>query len=106
MENQESDIKEHESGMKYRIFEDENGTELRVFASDSAARLEFEEYGEYKFRRQINKYLAKKYKRGHHFWPSVIPTQMGYMGNTYIKEKAERVKEEVIKKQKENEQED
>jgi hypothetical protein len=106
MENKESDIKEHESGMKYKMIENENGEQLRVFASDSAKRLEFEEYEEYRFRRQVNKYLQKQYKRGHHFWPSVIPTQVGYMGNTYIKEKAERVKEELIKKQQENGKED
>ena len=91
-----------ESGMKYKEYE-VDGEMLRVFYSDDHGRLEFETYNEYKFRRQVNKYLNKQAKRGRHFWPSVLPTQRGYIGNTYIKEKAERVKEELLNKQK-NEQ--
>ena len=104
MENEESDIKTHESGIKYRIYQDENNKDLRVFASDSSKRLEFEEYEEYRFRRQINKYLAKQYKRGFQFWPSYVQLQDGrILPNTYVKEKAERVKQEISKR-KENEQ--
>jgi len=95
------DTKVHEeSGMKYREYEVEGET-LRVFFSDSAKRLDHEEYEEYRFRRQVNKYLNKQTMRGRHFWPSVLPTQMGYVGNTYNKERAEKVKQELINKQKE-----
>lgn len=89
-----------ETGMKYREYE-VDGETLRVFYSDSAKRLEHENYNEYRFRRSVSKYLQKQAKKGHHFWPSVLPTQGGYVGNTYIKEKAERVKEQILNKQKE-----
>lgn len=90
----------HESGTKYKEYEVEGET-VRVFISDSAKRLDFEEYTEYKFRREVNKYLDKVRKRGVQFWPSVIPTKDGYVANTYNKEKAEQVKQNIIKKQKE-----
>jgi hypothetical protein len=103
MEKQEeSGIEIHESGTKYKVYQDENGKDLRVFASDSASRLEFEEYDEYRFRRQVNKYMEKQYKKGHYFWPSVIPTKVGYIGNTYNKERAEEIKQTVINKLEEN----
>ena len=101
MEEGQLAFKVHEdSGMKYREYEVEGET-LRVFYSDSAKRLEYEEYEEYRFRRQVNKYMAKQTKKGRHFWPSVVPTDFGYRGNTYNKEKAERVKQQLIEKQKE-----
>ena len=103
MEEQQEklDFKVHEeSGMKYREYEVEGET-LRVFYSDSAKRLDYEEYEEYRFRRQVNKYVQKQTKKGRHFWPSVVPTDFGYRGNTYNKEKAERVKQQLIEQQKE-----
>ena len=89
-----------ESGMKYREYEVEGET-LRVFFSDSAKRLDYEEFSEYQFRRSVNKYLQKQARKGIQFWPSVLPTKGGYVGNTYNKERAERVKQEMINKQKE-----
>lgn len=100
MEEKQLDFKEHESGMKYREYEVEGET-LRVFYSDSAKRLEYEDYNEYRFRRSVNKYLNKQARKGIQFWPSVLPTKTGYMGNTYNKERAEKVKQEMINKQKE-----
>lgn len=103
-EQKQSDIKEHESGIKYKEFKDENDKVLRVFATDSAKRLDFETYDEYRFRRDVNNYLHKQRRKGHHFWPSYIPLNNGrVLGNTYIKEKAEKIKEQVINKQKEGE---
>ena len=101
-EQQQESVSElvHESGMKYREYEVEGET-LRVFFTDSAKRLEYEEFEEYRFRRQINKYLQKQTKKGRHFWPSVVPTDFGYRGNTYNKEKAEKVKQRLIEQQKE-----
>ena len=101
MEETQLDFKVHEeSGMKYREYVVEDKT-LRIFYTDSAKRLEYEEFDEYKFRRQVNKYLNKQAKKGRHFWPSVLPTKTGYVGNTYNKERAEKVKQELINKQKE-----
>ena len=102
MENgEQSGTKTHESGVVYKEYTLDDKL-IRVFASDSSKRLEFETYEEYRFRRDVNNYLAKIRKRGVTFWPSVIQLQNGmFVGNTYNKERAEKIREQVINKQKE-----
>ena len=96
---EESQFKEHESGLKYREYEVEGET-LRVFMSDDHARLEFEEYEEYRFRRQVNKYLNKQARKGRQFWMSNLPVNnKGVRGNTYNKERANKIKQQLIDKQ-------
>lgn len=107
MENNEEELGteapkllEHESGLKYQEVTYE-GEKLRIFASDDAARLEFEEFNEYKFRRSVSNYLNKRARQGHMFWPSRIPIKVPpyYMGNTYNKKKAEQIREQLLKQQ-------
>ena len=92
----------HESGTKYKEYEVEGRT-VRVFISDDLARLDYEEFEEYRFRRQVNKFLDKQRGKGIRFWPSVVPTKYGNLGNTYVKTKAEQIKQDIINKQKEEE---
>ena len=93
----------HESGIKYKNYTigDE---QVRLFVTEDPKRLEFETYEEYRWRRSINKKIDKEYKRGSMFWPSRLPIGNGQsVPNTYNKQRAETIRQNIINKQKEEE---
>jgi hypothetical protein len=101
MEQPQSDFLTHESGTKYKNYTigDE---QIRLFVSEEVKRLEFETYEEYKWRRSIMKDIDKQRKKGVMFWPSRLPIGNGQVvPNTYNKERAETIKQNIINKQKE-----
>ena len=103
MEETQPDLLEHESGIKYKNYTigDE---QLRIFVSEDHRRLEFETFEEYKWRRSILKDVNKQRRKGVMFWPSRLPIGNGQaVPNTYNKERAETIKQNIINKQKEEE---
>lgn len=104
-ETLESDFETHKSGIKYKNYTigDE---QIRLFVSEEAKRLEFETFEEYKWRRSVVKNIQKQKKKGVMFWPSRLPIGNGKaVPNTYNKERAEKIKQNIINKQKEEKNE-